>query len=210
MRCVKLHRSKATAGVAFVSFASLFSIMLMASARVWNPRIRRLLALVDRLHSRKTRGRGIALAFTGSSLARPPQHCAIWGCQHAALQDSDSSGSLCFRRVPLAQSERRRTCRCGNLEGLDLGRAARPATHAAEPAAREIPGARGTQSHRGSTPSTRASLRRARSSDRGDLNSAADKDGLLVLERGRRRRPETNGGQRRHGSADAGPGALPF
>ena len=167
-----LHRSKASAGVAFAALCSLFGIMLlMASACVWNPRIRRVLALVDRLDGRRTRGLRIALAFTGSSLARPPQHCAIWGCQHAALQDSDSSGSLCFRRVPLAQSERRRTCRCGNLEGLDLGRAARPATHAAEPATREIPGARGTQSHRGSTPSTRASLRRARRSDRGALNS---------------------------------------
>ena len=43
-----LHRSKASAGVAF-ALCSLFGIMLMASARVWNPRIRRGLALFYRL-----------------------------------------------------------------------------------------------------------------------------------------------------------------
>ena len=134
----------------------LFCIMLMALEL---SRIRRVLTLFDRQDGRRTRGRGIELAFTGSSLARPPQHCAIWGLpargaarqrlQRIAVFPTRPAGAeraqahvplrksrrLGFRARGAASHPRRRACGAGDPRRARLPVASRlHAIDAREPA----------------------------------------------------------------------------
>ena len=160
LRCVA--SLTAAPGLA-IKAVSCFCITVSRRSSAQNPRIGRISSprrppgrlerLAIALAYRKTlarlcRGRGLAWARLGFSLGA------------AAIQRRHSV-TLCFWRVSPRRSERRRTCSCGNPARRLLGRAGHP---------------RRLRRRRVRSPGARASLRRAKSSDRGVFNQTATRD----------------------------------
>ena len=139
MTCAALHRSTAAPNLPS-SISVLFALFALEGwSSAQNPRIGRIYSPRRPPGRPEKSWRRTALALRALAFPRPRINIARLGFASTRRCKTATPADHCFRRVPLAQSERRRTCRCGNLEGLDLGRAARPATHAAEPAARRSP-----------------------------------------------------------------------
>ena len=158
MSCTKLHWSKACCwGCICFLCLCLLCIMLITPACVWNPRIRRVLALVDRLGRPEDSCSGIVLAYTGSSFsAAAALTLRDWGLPARGAAGQRRQRSAVFLARPSARSERRRSVAAEiQLEGCW---ARGPPTPPSQPK-RDFP-------RRLKQPATSA-----RRSDRGDLNS---------------------------------------